>query len=144
MYWAEAQPLAFDESIQCSNPMVSYIQLNISKSRIINMYHTQSYSRLQCQYDTCSHSYALILGCTVLNRSTTGRLRLAFTHLHRFVQAFLQPHFNSSWQLLASSGRVVQHGIQEESSVILFLPHESGDGTSGSLMSDCPQMWLAW
>ena len=32
MFCAEAQPFALDESIQCSNSMVSYIQLNISKS----------------------------------------------------------------------------------------------------------------
>ena len=32
MFCAEEHPFALDESIQCSNSIVSYIQLNISKS----------------------------------------------------------------------------------------------------------------
>ncbi len=88
----------------------------------------RSHSRLHCSEQ--KHTYV--------------HSRLAFTHLHRFVQAFLQPHFNSPWQLLAASGRVVQHGVHEESSVTLFQVHESDDATSGSPMNECRQMRPAW
>ena len=123
---AEAQLFALDESIQCSNAIVSYIQLNIIISPL-------------CQYVTCSHSYA-VLGFTALSRITTGRSRLAFTHLQRFVQAFLATTFQ---QFLTTLGFLWKSG-PTWNPVTLFQPHESGDRTSGSPMSDCPQMCSAW
>ena len=33
--------------------------------------------------------------------------RFALKRLHLFVEIFLHPHFNSSWQALAASGQVV-------------------------------------
>ena len=63
----------------------------ITSLSICHMFtESRSHCRLYCpeQKHNCVHS------------------RLAFTHLHRFVQAFLQPHFK----------RVVQHRVHEESS----------------------------
>ena len=57
--------------------------------------------------------------------------RFAFTHLHLFEHAFLHPHFNSSWQSLAASGRVDQHGFDVLSLVALLQPHKCCDGSSG-------------
>ena len=57
--------------------------------------------------------------------------RFAFTHLHLFVHDFLHPHFNSSWNALAASGRVVQCGVHVASSVSLCQPHICGGGSSG-------------
>ena len=56
--------------------------------------------------------------------------RFAFTHLHLFEDVFLHPHFNSSWQSLAASGRVDQHGLDLLSLVALLQPHKCCDGSS--------------
>ena len=70
--------------------------------------------------------------------------RFALTQLHLLVHSFLHPHFNNSWQPLAASGRVDQHGAHGESSFTLSQAHISGDGTLGLLTSDCPQICSAW
>ena len=57
---------------------------------------------------------------------------LSATHQHLLVQSFLHAHFNTSWQILAVSGRVVQNDGHVELPVTLLQPHESGDGTSDS------------
>ena len=109
MFWAEGKPFALDESIHCFNPIVSYI-IFLLYHLPVNMSHVH---RVTISF-SAALSWAEAQRCAFET--------IAFTHLHRFMQAFLQPPFNSSWHLLAASGRVVQHGIHEESPVTLCMP----------------------
>ena len=79
---------------------------------------------------------------TALSRRKYNWVHLSFSleHVHLFSRTF-NVHILTS-HLFATSLNVVQHGVQWESSSLIFQPHEDGDGVWSKHIRNCFQICL--